>query len=80
MPKGLRFLPKLSLIKCAFEALCVNDLKGLTFDAEREGDAATGEQARLRGCRVLCVCVCQLMGGWNTGGVVRGGDVVRCGV
>lgn len=44
--RGLRFLPKLSLIKCAFEGLCVNDLRGLTFDAEREGDASTGEQAR----------------------------------
>jgi len=47
VPKALRWLPKASLIKHAFEALCVNEFKGLEFDASEPkaaGDALVGEQ------------------------------------
>lgn len=48
IPKPLRFMPKISLIKYGFEALAVNEMMGLKFEATRQGDAATGEQALAR--------------------------------
>ncbi len=47
VPRALRWLPRASLIKHAFEALCVNEFRGLEFDASEPkaaGDARTGEQ------------------------------------
>ena len=47
VPKLLRWLPKASLIKHAFEALCVNEFRGLNFEPsarKSSGDALTGEQ------------------------------------
>lgn len=44
----LRFLPRVSLIKQAFEALAVNEFRGLSFDAPLPGDTATGEVALRR--------------------------------
>jgi len=47
VPRFLRGLPRASLIKWAFQALLVNEMRGLTFE-QREGhptDLATGEQA-----------------------------------
>lgn len=49
VPPFLRFIPRISLIKQAFEGLCVNELRGMTFTALAPGDAATGEQV-LRRC------------------------------
>jgi ABC-type multidrug transport system permease subunit len=43
VPAFLRWLPNVSLIKQAFEALCVNELSGATFDVCAPGDAASGE-------------------------------------
>ena len=43
VPAFLRWLPNVSLIKQAFEALCVNELRGATFEALAPGDAPTGE-------------------------------------
>lgn len=50
VPKVLRWLPRASLIQHAFEALCVNEFKGLDFEASGpapNGDALTGEQVVL---------------------------------
>ena len=47
VPRVLRWLPRASLIKHAFEALCVNEFRGLEFEASEPkaaGDARTGEQ------------------------------------
>ena len=47
VPKVLRWLPRASLIQHAFKALCVNEFKGLEFEASGpapNGDALTGEQ------------------------------------
>jgi hypothetical protein len=35
--RGLRWLPQASLIKHAFEALCINEFKGLTFELDDKG-------------------------------------------
>ena len=48
VPRALRVLPRASLIRAAFEGLCVNDLRGLAFDAAAPGDAASGEQVLRR--------------------------------
>jgi len=48
VPRALRWAPRASLIRHAFEALAVNEMRGLAFDAPRPGDAATGEQALAR--------------------------------
>ena len=48
VPFFLRWLPNVSLIKQAFEALCVNELHGLEFDATAPGDARDGEAALRR--------------------------------
>ena len=45
VPKALRWVPQASLIRWAFQALCINEFSGLTFDVEKKGDIATGEQA-----------------------------------
>ena len=47
VPRVLRWLPRASLIKHAFEALCVNEFRGLEFEASEPkaaGDARRGEQ------------------------------------
>lgn len=36
-PRALRWLPQASLIKHAFEALCINEFKGLTFETDENG-------------------------------------------
>jgi hypothetical protein len=42
-PRVFRWIPKVSLIKWAFEGMSVNEFRGLTFDASEPGDQATGE-------------------------------------
>jgi hypothetical protein len=48
IPAPLRWLPNVSLIKWAFEALTINDFSGLEFETSRPTDAATGEEALSR--------------------------------
>jgi ABC-type multidrug transport system ATPase subunit len=48
VPRALRWIPRVSLIKQAFEGLCVNELRGMRFEAAAPGDAATGEQVLRR--------------------------------
>jgi ABC-type multidrug transport system ATPase subunit len=46
VPRALKWLPNISLIKHCFEALCVNEFRGLDFETRRRpGEVATGEQA-----------------------------------
>ena len=44
VPKWAAWLPKISIIKHTFEALCVNELRGLKLIAENPGDVAEGQQ------------------------------------
>ena len=47
VPRALKWLPNVSLIKHCFEALCVNEFRGLDFETRRRpGEVATGEQVR----------------------------------
>ena len=51
VPKPLRWIQDVSLIKYAFEALCINEFSGLEFEADRTTRApsvATGEQVLQR--------------------------------
>mmetsp|Transcript_12829 Transcript_12829/g.30419 ORF Transcript_12829/g.30419 Transcript_12829/m.30419 type:complete len:132 (-) Transcript_12829:274-669(-) len=48
IPRPLRWLPYCSLIKWAFEALTINDFRGLAFEARCPTDAADGDQALAR--------------------------------
>mmetsp|Transcript_16455 Transcript_16455/g.53747 ORF Transcript_16455/g.53747 Transcript_16455/m.53747 type:complete len:639 (-) Transcript_16455:2057-3973(-) len=49
MPWAMRWLPKVSLIKVAYEALVVNDLRGLVLEgATYAGSASTGDQVLRR--------------------------------
>eukprot|EP00850_Spirogloea_muscicola_P021683 SM000258S09099 [mRNA] locus=s258:40817:44791:+ [translate_table: standard] len=43
-PSFFRWIPSVSLIRWAFEGLCVNEFRGLKFDARQPTDAKTGEQ------------------------------------
>ena len=47
VPRLLRGLPRASLIKWAFQALLVNEMRGLTFEQrpDHPTDLTTGEQA-----------------------------------
>lgn len=43
VPALLRWLPRASFIKSAFQALCINEFKGMEFEAAADGDSgATG--------------------------------------
>ena len=44
IPKFLRWIPKISLIKHAFEALCVNEFRGLQFENGKSGERTSGEK------------------------------------
>ncbi|GBF92012.1 ATP-binding cassette transporter [Raphidocelis subcapitata] len=37
VPRALRWLPRISLIKAAFQALVINEMEGLAFDADDKG-------------------------------------------
>ncbi|GBG66269.1 hypothetical protein CBR_g57867 [Chara braunii] len=43
-PKIFQWLPNISLIKWGFEAMCINEFTGLTFDAKEPTDVRRGEQ------------------------------------
>ncbi|OWM70345.1 hypothetical protein CDL15_Pgr004482 [Punica granatum] len=44
-PIIFRWIPRVSLIRWAFQGLCINEFKGLQFDHEQPFDIQTGEQA-----------------------------------
>ncbi|KAK1864939.1 hypothetical protein I4F81_007475 [Pyropia yezoensis] len=48
VPRALQWLPRISLIRHAFEALCVSELGGLKLEKKVPWDVATGEQALAR--------------------------------
>lgn len=51
--RALRWLPQASLIKHAFEALCINEFTGLTFELDDNGGGMkTGRHV------FVCACVC----------------------
>lgn len=44
-PAWATWIPRISLIKHAYEGLCVNEFRGLEFEAKRRTDLKTGDQA-----------------------------------
>lgn len=49
VPRALQWLPKISMIKYCFEALSVNEFKGLEFETTgKPGEVADGDQALAR--------------------------------
>ncbi|XP_042505533.1 ABC transporter G family member 7-like [Macadamia integrifolia] len=44
-PVIFRWIPRVSLIRWAFEGLCINEFSGLQFDHQHSFDIQTGEQA-----------------------------------
>uniref|UniRef100_A0A0D9UW74 ABC transporter domain-containing protein n=1 Tax=Leersia perrieri TaxID=77586 RepID=A0A0D9UW74_9ORYZ len=44
-PVIFRWIPKVSLIRWAFQGLCINEFKGLKFEQHHSYDIQTGEQA-----------------------------------
>ncbi|XP_023541127.1 ABC transporter G family member 7 [Cucurbita pepo subsp. pepo] len=44
-PIIFRWIPNVSLIRWAFQGLCINEFKGLQFDCQHSIDIQTGEQA-----------------------------------
>ncbi|CAI0450729.1 unnamed protein product [Linum tenue] len=44
-PIIFRWIPRVSLIRWAFQGLCINEFKGLHFDHQNSFDIETGEQA-----------------------------------
>ncbi|XP_023734176.1 ABC transporter G family member 7 isoform X2 [Lactuca sativa] len=44
-PIIFRWIPRVSLIRWAFQGLCINEFRGLEFDHEKSFDIQTGEQA-----------------------------------
>lgn len=43
-PTVFRWIPRISLIRWAFQALCINEFKGLKFEQRQSFDLQTGEQ------------------------------------
>lgn len=48
VPKWASWIPKISLIKHAFEGLCVNEFRGLKFETQRPWDVRDGQQVLQR--------------------------------
>lgn len=48
VPRWAGWIPRISLIKHAYEALCVNEFRGLEFEAKRPWDIKKGEQVLQR--------------------------------
>ncbi|XP_052186008.1 ABC transporter G family member 7 isoform X2 [Diospyros lotus] len=44
-PIFFRWIPRVSLIRWAFQGLCINEFSGLQFDSQHSFDVQTGEQA-----------------------------------
>ena len=63
VPRVLRWIPSVSLIKHAFEGLCDNEFRGLEFEpqsADGTGDVRFGEQASFSAScfRLTSPCAC----------------------
>ncbi|KAG8046171.1 hypothetical protein GUJ93_ZPchr0008g13632 [Zizania palustris] len=62
-PVIFRWIPKVSLIRWAFQGLCINEFKGLQFEQQHSYDIQTGEQAlerfSLGGIRIADTLVAQ---------------------
>ncbi|XP_037410950.1 ABC transporter G family member 7-like [Triticum dicoccoides] len=62
-PVIFRWIPKASLIRWAFQGLCINEFKGLQFEHQHSYDVQTGEQAlerfSLGGIRIADTLVAQ---------------------
>jgi hypothetical protein len=54
--RGLRWLPQASLIKHAFEALCINEFKGLTFELDDKGGGMKTGTCGWKGMHCFVVC------------------------
>ncbi|CDF41434.1 unnamed protein product, partial [Chondrus crispus] len=48
VPAWASWIPRVSLIKHAYEALCVNEFRGIEFEAKESWDVRTGEQVLQR--------------------------------
>lgn len=48
VPRWLSWVPRISIIKHAFEGLCVNEFRGIQFESKRPWDVLTGEQQLAR--------------------------------
>lgn len=48
VPRWASWVPKISLIKHAYEALCVNEFRGLKFETQRPWDVKEGQQVLQR--------------------------------
>jgi len=48
VPRILRWIPNVSLIRWGFEGMCVSDLRGLQFECSAPVDVATGDQVLQR--------------------------------
>ncbi|PXF46733.1 ABC transporter G family member 7 [Gracilariopsis chorda] len=63
VPGWASWIPRISLIKHAYEGLCVNEFRGLEFQAERPYDVKTGDQVLQRmtweDSTVLKTCISQ---------------------
>ncbi|RLN21706.1 ABC transporter G family member 7 [Panicum miliaceum] len=62
-PVIFRWIPRISLIRWAFQGLCINEFKGLQFEHQHSYDIQTGEQAlerfSLGGIRIADTLVAQ---------------------
>lgn len=62
-PVIFRWIPRISLIRWAFQGLCINEFKGLQFEQQHSYDIQTGEQAlerfSLGGIRIADTLVAQ---------------------
>ncbi|XP_058091563.1 ABC transporter G family member 7 [Magnolia sinica] len=73
-PVIFRWIPRVSLIRWAFQGLCINEFSGLQFDQQHSFDIQTGEQALERlsfgGSRIRETMIAQgrilLFWYWNT--------------
>lgn len=63
VPKWASWIPRISLIKHAYEGLCVNEFRDMTFETRRPWDVKTGEQVLQRmtwtDSTVLKTCISQ---------------------
>lgn len=62
-PVVFRWIPQVSLIRWAFQGLCINEFRGLQFDHQQPFDLQSGEQAlerlSFRDCKITDTIVAQ---------------------
>lgn len=63
VPRPLRFLPRASLIKQGFEALCINEFEGMSFEADEQVPDPRQQQRHPRSPRCpLAICLSATIG------------------